>query len=268
MLRDCLTRLPGIGTWPCDEINPIWRHGNKEHPTDEFSRSFATPRVKSFIRNQFEKLRLKRELTHVVEKTCANSLRVEFIDEIFPEAQFVFLVRDGRDVVASAMKRWVAPLDILYIMRKARFVPLADVPHYASRYFINRILQFYSKERKLSFWGPRFEGMKEAVRTKSLLEVCAEQWARCVQKSIEQMRDIESSRIYSLKYEDFVRSPASETEALAGFLGVKVVPGGTRRLVSDVSPKSIGKWRTEFSKNDLRLVEPLIEAAMRKFGYF
>ena len=28
MLRDVLVKLPGVGTWPCDEINYIWRHGN------------------------------------------------------------------------------------------------------------------------------------------------------------------------------------------------------------------------------------------------
>ena len=27
MLRDVLTKLPGVATWPCDEINYIWRHG-------------------------------------------------------------------------------------------------------------------------------------------------------------------------------------------------------------------------------------------------
>ena len=32
MLRDVLTSLPGFATWPCDEINLIWRHGNRDLP--------------------------------------------------------------------------------------------------------------------------------------------------------------------------------------------------------------------------------------------
>ena len=27
-LRDALTTFSKISSWPCDEINPIWRHGN------------------------------------------------------------------------------------------------------------------------------------------------------------------------------------------------------------------------------------------------
>ena len=36
MLRDALTALPDCGTWPCDEINYVWRHGNVGFPSDEF----------------------------------------------------------------------------------------------------------------------------------------------------------------------------------------------------------------------------------------
>ena len=32
MLRDVLTSLDGVDTWPCDEINYIWRHGNIRWP--------------------------------------------------------------------------------------------------------------------------------------------------------------------------------------------------------------------------------------------
>ena len=35
ILRDTLTSLSGFETWPCDEINPIWRHGNLFWPDDE-----------------------------------------------------------------------------------------------------------------------------------------------------------------------------------------------------------------------------------------
>ena len=36
MLRDVLCNLDGVGSWPCDEINYIWRHGNVKNPSDEF----------------------------------------------------------------------------------------------------------------------------------------------------------------------------------------------------------------------------------------
>ena len=47
LLRDLLTQLPGYGTWPCDEINYIWRHGNATHPRQPVHRfdQSATHRV-------------------------------------------------------------------------------------------------------------------------------------------------------------------------------------------------------------------------------
>ncbi|HUT60609.1 MAG TPA: sulfotransferase, partial [Phycisphaerae bacterium] len=108
MLRDMLTAFPGVGTWPCDEINYIWRHGNARYATDEFPPELARPRVRAYIRRAFDRLAARRGLSHVVEKTCANSLRVQFVRAVVPEARFIHIVRDGRDVAVSAVQRWTA----------------------------------------------------------------------------------------------------------------------------------------------------------------
>ena len=118
MLRDLLVQLPGLGTWPCDEINYIWRHGNRGFATDEFTAGMATPAVKAFIRKQFKRLEVQGNVDSIVEKTCANSLRCGFVHEIFPRARFIHLVRDGRDVAASARERWAAKLDLGYILKR------------------------------------------------------------------------------------------------------------------------------------------------------
>ena len=101
MLRDVLTNIHGIGTWPCDEINYVWRDGNARYPTDELLPRHATARVKHFIRKKFKQMAQGLNCRILIEKTCANSLRVPFVNEIFPHARFIFLIRDGRDVVAS-----------------------------------------------------------------------------------------------------------------------------------------------------------------------
>ena len=62
ILRDTLTQLPGFGTWHCDEINYIWRYGNKDYKTDEFMPAMAKPKVKQYIRGQFNKLQNKYNL--------------------------------------------------------------------------------------------------------------------------------------------------------------------------------------------------------------
>ena len=127
MLRDTLTSIDGISTWPCDEINYIWRHGNKRFASDELLPEHATPQVCKYIRHQFDLLAKKMGTATIVEKTCANALRLGFVDKIFPDAKYIVIQRDGLDVVGSALKRWKAPLDFKYIAKKARYVPKTDL---------------------------------------------------------------------------------------------------------------------------------------------
>jgi|GEM_PF-5377703 len=136
-LRDALTSLPDLATWPCDEINPIWRHGNLNSPHDALTPAQATPQVRRFIRRAFERLwQDQGKPAVVVEKTCANCLRVPFIDAILPEARFIHITRNGLDVAASAAKRWQGQLEVPglpYYRAKIRYAPKLDLPAYGAR---------------------------------------------------------------------------------------------------------------------------------------
>jgi len=267
ILRDTLVRVPGLGTWPCDEINYIWRHGNVRWPNDEFSIEHARPEVKAFIRRAFQKLAVSRGFTHVVEKTCANSLRVAFVNAVLPDAKFIHILRDGRDVVSSAQKRWTARLDLPYVMAKARFVPVSDVPYYASRYLWNRIYMLSSGEKRLAFWGPRFRNLDDALKNHSLEEVCALQWMRCVEKAEDELGSIEPSRIHRVRYERFVSDPAAELTKIIAFLGLEKVSGPIERWVAPVKTDSVGKGRREMKSDRMLSVENLMQGTLERFGY-
>jgi len=118
MLRDLLCSVDGVATWPCDEINYIWRHGNLRYPSDAFSPDMVNPRIQQYIRGQFSWVAKKYGARIVVEKTCANSLRVDFVERVLSQPKYIFIARDGVDVVCSAMRRWRAKLDLPYVLRK------------------------------------------------------------------------------------------------------------------------------------------------------
>ena len=73
MLRDVLLGIDKVCSWPCDEINYIWRHGNVRYPSDEFPASLATPAVSAYIRRAFDKAALNFDGDVVLEKTCHNA---------------------------------------------------------------------------------------------------------------------------------------------------------------------------------------------------
>lgn len=267
MLRDLLVQMPGLGTWPCDEINYIWRHGNAQHPTDELSPDQAPEPVVAFIRQAFDNIAKTQGLDRVVEKTCANSLRIGFVDRVFPDARYIYIVRDGRDVVASAMKRWRAPLDLPYVLRKARYVPLTDVPYYGFRYLWNHLHRLSSGEGRQASWGPRFEGIEAALRSKTLAEVCALQWRRCVERSEEDFAMISSRRVHRLCYEAFVKDPVAGINDLARFLEIQLSPGEMSRMAQPVSAENIGKWRRALSIEEQERIKPLIEPLLSTYEY-
>lgn len=258
MLRDVLTGLRGVGTWPCDEINYIWRHGNVGYPSDEFTANMATPSVKRFVQKQFDKLTRHNDFQFVIEKTCANSLRVEFVDEILPDARYIEIVRDGIDVVASARKRWSASLDVPYILKKARYVPITDLPYYATQYFVNRIHRLTSKEKRLATWGPKLDLMDDILLGRTLEEICAIQWRRCIENAERGFSGMGPEKVYRIQYEDFVRQPHDALKKICGYIGLQVPESEIELAVEGVSPKSIGKGYEELGPSLVRQILPFL----------
>lgn len=267
MLRDVLVQLPGFCTWPCDEINYIWRHGTLRRPTDEFTADDATPAVRRYVRRAFERLAARRRAARVVEKTCANSLRVAFVERVVPEASYVVIVRDGRDAAASAMRRWTAPLDLPYLLRKARFVPWTDLPYYGLRYLGNRLYRVTSAEKRLATWGPRFAGMTEILERHGLAGVCAAQWARCVTRTAADLAPIAPERVCRVRYEEFVHRPAAGLQTIAEFLGAELPPAQAEAMTREVTDRHVGGWRRQLTGGDLERALPLLAPVLATHGY-
>lgn len=267
MLRDLLTSFGGVGTWPCDEINYIWRHGNVRYPSDELPPEKATDSVREYIRGRFDWVAQHYAVQTVVEKTCANSLRVPFVERVVPEAKYIFIYRDGIDATGSARLRWTAKLDIPYLLEKSRFVPKNDLPYYALRYFWARIYRFVSREKRLTFWGPALENMQELLQKHTLNEVCALQWQRCVDKADEALSAMPGEKVIRVRYEDFVQRPAIELARVLTFLGLSVPMSDIENAVKGVSARSLGKGRKALGDAEVAKLEQLVGDSLKRYGY-
>lgn len=267
VLRDTIASFPDHTTWPCDEIPAIWKHGNLDSPHDEIGTEDARPEVKEFIRSEFRKRALHDDAEVVVEKTCANALRVLFVDAVLPDARFVHIVRDGRDAVPSAMKRWTGDTTFSYTLRKARFVPVTDVPHYALSFARNRIHRLFSDDDRVQVWGPRFDGIEDVSCEGSLLKTCAMQWAKCVEEATSDLRGLDEDRVETIYYEDFVNSTEKTIENLSSFLDVELAQDEIRKLAAPVHGGSVGKGRDELDENELKNIVPILEDALAHHDY-
>lgn len=259
-LRDSLTSIDQFSTWPCDEINYVWRAGNRSTSTDELTPSHANTEAKRVIPRAFEQRAGKNPETRLVEKTCANSLRVGFVNEVIPEARFVHILRDGRDVASSAMSRWTAPLDIMYIAKKARFVPRRDLLFYAQRYLRSRLERRKSDDARLSTWGPRFDGLDEMVAAGTPLDaVCAEQWARCVTASLDQLSLVDNDRVLTVHYDEFVHSPVEVLRRIVAFAGEVVSDEALALAGSSIHAGSTQSWSRRLTAEQIERVTSIVE---------
>lgn len=267
MLRDLLTGFSGIATWPCDEINYLWRHGNLTYPSDEFTRSMARPEVRRYMCREFAWVERRYATPTVVEKTCANSLRVPFVDAVLPRARYLFIRRDGLDVVESAMKRWRAPLDLPYLVRKARFVPVTDLPYYGGRYFWHRLYRLVSRDGRLATWGPVLDNMTAILKRHPLDEVCALQWQRCVDQAYDALAAIDPDRWIEIRYEEFVRDPERELQRVMSFLGAEVSAKAARSATSEIRGDNVGKGRAALDPETSRRIQDLVGRTLERFEY-
>lgn len=270
ILRDILTSLPDFATWECDEINPIWRHGNINWPNDELSAEHATPKVKAFIQKAFRKIwQQQGQPSYIVEKTCANSLRVPFVDAVLPNAIFIYIVRDGVDVLASASKRWKGDLELpgfTYFLSKARYTPLVDLPRYGMSFLRSRLGLVFGNSQRLAVWGPRFTGMDDNKEA-SLTELCARQWAACVDMSDAAFEKINSARVIKIQYEDFVTNPHETLGLILDRLIVQVPESVLAEATVNVRTTSVGKGRQAFEDQLPKPILQLMASTMKRHGY-
>lgn len=273
MLRDVLTSAPGITTWPCDEINLMWKHGNLDIDSDEIPAVRATSKVAAYLQEQFARIGHKDGADVVVEKTCATSLRVPFAAAVIPDAKFVFIRRDGIDATASTMQRWNAPFDARYTLRKVRYVPPTDLPRHLAGFALKKITQrragdsgSAANDLKVStWWGPRPHDFRDIQRAHPLEEVAFIQWQRCVEQSADALARLDPDRVLEVCYEDYVADPYVGTLRVLDFLGHGDRISDT--TVGKVSTSSVGKGRKQLGPEAVARLNVLGGHTLERFGY-
>ena len=254
ILRDTLTKIPSIKSWDCDEIPYIWLYGNKNSLTDVLKPDMLNSKIKNFIRYKISDLAKKKKVNYIVEKTCANSLRVDYIDQIIPESKYIFIQRDPLDAISSTMLRWNSKFDLKYTIKKFKYVPRLDIPFYSYKFLINR---FYRKKNKnrLKFWGPRFMN-EEKLLGLSVEEIAAMQWAYCIKLAKKSLYKMKKNKVFYLTYEKFVNEPESTINEIMKFIGIDVE---SEFLIPEIRKDSIGKGNRILSQSQKILINKTIK---------
>ena len=255
--RDLLSEQKGFVTWPCDEIDAIWMHGNIGKATDVLTKEDLNDKAIVCIRSAFKKIWQGTNANFVVEKTCANSLRVDFIAEVLPEAKFIHIKRDVMDVVVSSRKRWKGEFELPYLsyyLRKARFVPISDIPTYLMRYLKIRLSLIFGNEKHVRRWGPWTNKLQTLIQENAPIEeICAVQWLECVGAIEREFKLLSESRRLTITYEDLVTQSQRTMNEVLEFLGARVDESDLQSSLKALSTGSVGKGRLQLKAEAIDL---------------
>ena len=144
-----------------------------------------------------------------LDKTIANCFHLEALERLFPDARYVFLVRDPRANIASMIEGWP------YLERfgKPQLTP------YLRRH----------EARTIEHWSyPAPPGWQQVVG-RPLAEICAWSWQQHVEAALA-LRARHAGAVLEVRYEELDLGPASGCAGHCRQARIELV-GGRRRAI-------------------------------------
>lgn len=225
-------------------LNPAFRHfvGNNLGAAD------ATDDIIALIKQRFasqvvdsygQRIESSNAL-RFVEKTPKNALRVPFLNKVFPDATFIYLVRDPIKNIASMMDAWAS----------GRFVTYPALPDWGKHW---------------SLLLP--EGWQE-LKGKPLVDVAAFQWAEANKNIIDGLTGYPN--VVVVKYDELVNDAPNTIARICHELELpSSVPGVEKGLplsAFTLTPPSKDKWKRH--EGALRSVVDKIRQPVEKINQF
>ena len=264
IVQKVMATHPGIVGWY--EPNALWLYADPGRIHDEFDESDATNKVRRYIRQRFLNYQKMHGNGVVVEKTPQNILRIPYVRAIFPEARFLFIVRNPFSFISSVEIKWQRPVTGSGIVRRLKDMPVGQLHHWVRRYLIQQFNKRLLKRKYLSIWGPRYKGIQEDLKTHDLLTIIARQWSIPSLKAENDMTAFEDGEILRLRYEDFVEDPISYLERICAHCGLEMNDDMVNATREMVMADRKDKWQ-RFDPRNLARIVPEIHAEMQRHGY-
>lgn len=264
LLGEILSQHKDIAYWL--EPKYIWRYNKPRSKHDERTANETSDKTIKYIRKRFYSYLIKNKKNRFLEKTPSNVFRVSFINKVFPNALFVVIIRDGRDVTLSAYKKWTSKPAKSAIIRRlsSNEIPLFELPFYGAAMFRDVLARFFLPKKGF-IWGPTFKGMQAFRSKNSTIKSCAMQWLKSVSIANRDLEQLPKDRIFKMTYENLITNPESEISALLQFLGLK--DGGLVKYAKETIYNTGSKKRSIESEKILEEVMPMIKEKLIELNY-
>jgi len=212
---------------------------------------------KKHLRETISQIIISKNKKRFLSKYPRNSVRISYLNKVFPGSIFVNIVRDGRAVVASMLNR------ILW--------------NHVS-YFRNNT----SNVNELTF--AKMDGyfgipLKNGNQSQfNFLETHALQWIEVLEEINKAKNYLKPEQFFELKYEDFVLDPKKWLTKIFSACGLeqqnvfqnKIIRVLGKREMEEISENLSGRnesWKTKFSQTEIERLNKIMKIFLERFEY-
>lgn len=243
-----LCTVGGEAHWLVEGI-PELRPGAPGVDSNRLTARHATPAIAGDIREQI----LARLQDHAgqklaepgsrrfLEKTPKNALRIPFFNQVFPDAQFIFLWRDPRENISSMMEAW----------RSGNWRTYPQLEGFEGP------------------WSLLLPPDWRSMSGKPLHEITAWQWRQTNEIVLDDLQSLPRERWTVLEYADLVRDPAVAIARLCEFLNLPIDATLGQRLAAPLpaarytlTKPAADKWRS--NEAEISRVLPSVQATWER----
>lgn len=247
---------PEIAAWFSRENNR-WNRGRDLSP-------LVLRAASDFIMERDARKGGKRIVGDKSPNNFSNGEAVRLLHLIYPDSRLIFMIRDGRDVVASH-----------------RLQAFIDPPQKIDR--ADRSIQ------KALMRDPQpFLNGRRSLFAEKTLRRSAENWARNVTETDAQAQKLFGKQYLSLRYEDLLQAPFERMQSIWAFLGADPHGSHLRKAVENelqenpdakgqmransklgtlIQKGKPGSWRKFFTQQDSLIFTQIAGKALLHWGY-
>ena len=186
-----------------------------------------------------------------LEQTPESSFVITDLAMAFPEAQFIHLIRDGRDVTASLLERgWLAGTGDEQVAARAKgnIVDDADQP-------FGGFARFWVEPERAA----EFVAADEITR-------CIWAWRSYETAAQTALTKLTTSRVIDIRYESLVTSPDVVATTTAARLGLTDAQPLIRAF-SKAHANSVGRYQSVLTSHQIHQVEGEAGELLNALGY-
>lgn len=261
----------------------MWAFFLGTHEDDVWEPAFLTPRARRGIIREYHSFQKKSGKELIVEKTPGHAFHVRLISEIFPDAKWIHLLRDGRDATLSIHREWNKRANMVndqnyhqllstvrnmlirqpYLKYRlmALFHEFMTIQSVNPRMYLNK-----AKWKGQPYWGPRFKGWESFIAAHSHLEFNAMQWVKSVEAAQSGLTQIAAENRMEIRYENLLADPEDVLNSILEYLG-HPADGNFFKAIPRLKAGNSQKWRNAFNADEIEAIKPILTPMLEKTGY-